>query len=289
MSHKPLAEVFGYPIRDCSEEADHFRKLRLCPYNNSIPNCNKEKARNPLGVCSILFEGKPVIICPIRLRQNWKAITDIAKEFFPKDTNWTTVADVKLFDNFNRLIDKIDFVLVAYDKNENVVDFIAIDMLGINVQGNLRREFESYMENAKKYFSKNFQSNEITPDFTTTTHRRLAPQIIYKGSIFQSWSKKTIYVVDKELISEIPEFTKVEKERAEVSWFTYELIFDSSINNYKLSLSDVIHTLYQPTLFEVTKIEPAPLEKFISQLQEKLDEVLEKNYDAESIPFDIIN
>jgi hypothetical protein len=37
----PLAEVFGHTTLDCSDRAKRFRKNKLCPFNNKVPNCTK--------------------------------------------------------------------------------------------------------------------------------------------------------------------------------------------------------------------------------------------------------
>src|SRR5947209_822841 len=50
MPHKthPLVEVFGFPVDNFSEEADRYRTKKLCPFNNKVPNCTKDKASDPL-------------------------------------------------------------------------------------------------------------------------------------------------------------------------------------------------------------------------------------------------
>lgn len=68
---QPLAEVFGHLVGDQSPKAVRYRSRRLCPFNNKVPNCNKDKARNPLGVCSVFHAGIPAITCPIRFREDW--------------------------------------------------------------------------------------------------------------------------------------------------------------------------------------------------------------------------
>jgi hypothetical protein len=57
---QPLAEVFGHLITDDTEEADQYRSRRLCLFNNKVPNCTKDKAKDPLGVSSIYHEDQPV-------------------------------------------------------------------------------------------------------------------------------------------------------------------------------------------------------------------------------------
>ena len=94
----PLAEVFGYPITDFSEQALDYRRNKLCPFNNKIPNCNKDKAKNPLGVCSIFHNDSPVITCPIRFRENWLIVKDAADFFFPEGATWSSLTEVRLND-----------------------------------------------------------------------------------------------------------------------------------------------------------------------------------------------
>ncbi|MDI6753936.1 MAG: NotI family restriction endonuclease [Thermodesulfobacteriota bacterium] len=42
---QPLAEVFGHLPTDHTEKADRYRSHRLCPFNNKVPNCTKDKAK----------------------------------------------------------------------------------------------------------------------------------------------------------------------------------------------------------------------------------------------------
>lgn len=94
----PLAEVFGHLTTDHSERADRYRSHRLCPFNNKVPNCTKDKAKDPLGVCSVYHENHPVITCPIRFRENWIITDDAASFFFPKAATWSSLTEVRLND-----------------------------------------------------------------------------------------------------------------------------------------------------------------------------------------------
>ncbi len=77
----PLAKVFGYPITNFAENAERNRRNRLCPFHNRVPNCTKDKANDPLGVCSIYNENSAIVTCPIRFREDW-IITEGAANFF---------------------------------------------------------------------------------------------------------------------------------------------------------------------------------------------------------------
>ncbi|MBI4338841.1 MAG: hypothetical protein HY680_02675 [Chloroflexi bacterium] len=87
----PLAEVFGFPTENLSQAAIRHRRNRLCPFNNRVPNCTKDKANDPLGVCSIYDGSEVVITCPIRFREDWKIADDAAAFFFPRGAKWTSL------------------------------------------------------------------------------------------------------------------------------------------------------------------------------------------------------
>lgn len=70
MSDNPLAEVFGYPCNNLSQKAKRYRKLKLCPFANKVGNCTKDKADNPLGVCSVFYGNNIALTCPIRFQQD---------------------------------------------------------------------------------------------------------------------------------------------------------------------------------------------------------------------------
>lgn len=85
----PLAEVFGFPISNDSTKATRYRSQKLCPFNNKVPNCTKDKANNPLGVCSINHGNTSVITCPIRFREEWIIIENAANALELVDTVYT--------------------------------------------------------------------------------------------------------------------------------------------------------------------------------------------------------
>jgi hypothetical protein len=132
---QPLAEVFGYLTTDQSEKADRYRTHRLCPFNNKVPNCTKDKAKDPLGVCSIYHENHPVITCPIRFREDWIITDDAASFFFQDDATWSSLAEVRLNDSQGKSAGNIDVVLVAYDDKGKIYDFGALEVQAVYISG----------------------------------------------------------------------------------------------------------------------------------------------------------
>src|SRR5262245_42168914 len=111
MPHQPLAEVFGFPIDNVSSKAERYRRNRLCLFNNRVANCTKDKANDPLGVCSV-FEssGSHAITCPIRFREDWLIAEDAAAFFFGSQTTWTSLSEVRLNDQQGQSAGNIDLV-----------------------------------------------------------------------------------------------------------------------------------------------------------------------------------
>jgi hypothetical protein len=187
----PLAEVFGFPCDNHSELASRHRADRLCPFNNKVPNCTKDKANDPLGTCSVFHDGNAVITCPIRFRQEWLIATDAARFFFPKSATWTSLTEVRLRDKNDGSAGNIDVVLVAYDGRGRITDFGALEVQAVYISGNVRRPFERYMQSPKTNADMNWRTevNYPHPDFLSSSRKRLAPQLLYKGGIVHAWGK----------------------------------------------------------------------------------------------------
>lgn len=190
---QPLAEVFGHTVSNQSPQASRYRTHRLCPFNNKVPNCTKDKAKNPLGVCSIYSDGQPVITCPIRFRENWLITDDAASFFFTESTAWSSLTEVRLNDSEGKSAGNIDVVLVAYDDRGKVYDFGALEVQAVYISENVREPFETYMSDPGSGLSFEWagQPNYPHPDYRSLSRKRLAPQLIFKGGILKAWGKKT--------------------------------------------------------------------------------------------------
>ena len=275
----PLAEVFGFMTDDQSSKARRYRSHRLCPFNNKVPNCTKDKAKNPLGVCSIMQNGKPVITCPVRFREEWLITDDAASFFFGDKVLWSSLTEVRLNDVNGKSAGNIDVVLVAYDDQGKVTDFGALEIQAVYISGNVRDPFEHYMTDPEANFSMDWteQPNYPRPDFLSSSRKRLAPQLLFKGGILHSWKKKIAVAINKSFFDTLPPLTTVSKEEAEIAWFIYDLdpIRDGDHERYQLRKIDVIYTGFQDAMISITTAVPGKIEDFVKLLQEKLDDQLE--------------
>lgn len=278
---QPLAEVFGSLATDHTEKADRYRSHRLCPFNNKVPNCTKDKAKDPLGVCSIYHENRPVITCPIRFREDWLITDDAASFFFRKDANWSSLTEVRLADAQGKSAGNIDVVLVAYDDKGKVYDFGALEIQAVYISGNVREPFEYFMKNPKGRASMDWskEPNYPRPDYLSSSRKRLAPQLLFKGGILHSWQKKIAVALNRSFFATLPKLKKVPKAKADIAWFIYdlELIQEKGHRSgrYSLKKVDEVYTEFEPALLSITTTSPGKIEDFIKLLQEKLDEQIE--------------
>lgn len=247
---QPLAEVFGHLPTDHSKAAERYRSLRLCPFNNKVPNCTKDKAKNPLGVCSINHENKPVITCPIRFREDWIITDDAANFFFSQGTNWSSLTEVRLNDSNGKSAGNIDVVLVAYDDNGKVYDFGALEIQAVYISGNVRDPFEYFMKAPKDRGAMDWskEPNYPRPDYLSSSRKRLAPQLIFKGGILNSWSKKIAVALNKSFFSTLPKLKKTSKANADIAWFIYDLDFDDGKEQKRYSLKRLMKSLQNSNL-----------------------------------------
>lgn len=278
---QPLAEVFGYATTDHSDAANRYRKHRLCPFNNKVPNCTKDKAKNPLGVCSIYHEREPVITCPIRFRQDWLIADDAATFFFEAGTTWSSLTEVRLNDANGKSAGNIDVVLVAYDENGKVFDFGALEIQAVYISGNVREPFEHYMRDPQGWDAVDWskEANYPHPDYLSSSRKRLVPQLVYKGGILHHWKKKIAVALSSNFFATLPPLEQVSKHEAEIAWMIYDLNLSSeggdTPQSYSLQKVDEIYTKFESALLSITTPRPGNVNDFINVLQGKLDDHLE--------------
>lgn len=280
MHKQPLAEVFGFPITNTSAEAKSAIANRLCPFNNRVPNCTKDKAKDPLGVCSLFEHEEATIICPIRFRENWRIAIDAASFFFSPGSKWTSITEVKLLDKNQRSAGNIDIVLVAYDEMGRITDFGSIEVQGVYISGNLTLPFKQFTSDpdANRTMSWHGEALYPSPDYLSSSRKRLAPQLIYKGGILNTWKKKQAVAVHKNLFATLPkldELDEKQKAEADIAWLLYKLVRNEATDRFSLTLDRIAYTKFDSALQKITRSEAGPIEDFMGKLQAKLDQKLD--------------
>lgn len=283
MGKQPIAETFGYPISNYSRAAEKSRKEKLCPFNNKVSQCTKSNAKDPLGVCSVIHEGKAVITCPIRFREEWKIASDAASFFFPPTATWARVTEVRIADEAGTEAGNIDLVLASLDADGSIVDFGTVEVQAVYISGNIGKAFRYYMQNRKPGFDMDWsdQENYPRPDYLSSSRKRLAPQLTYKGGIIHAWGKKMAVAVQRSFFETLPAMPRVSLDEAEMVWLVYDLDYHRSSDAYSLSLKEKVYTRFHPSLEAITEAEAGSIDNFIIALKKKLDET-KKNTDRSS-------
>jgi len=277
MPNHPLAEVFGHSTIDFSKRAQRYRQNKLCPFNNKVPSCTKDKAKDPLGVCSI-YHGQcaAVITCPIRFREEWLIADDAAEFFFPEGLTWTSLTEVRLSDGDGKSAGNIDVVLVAYDKTGKVVDFGSLEVQAVYISGNVRDPFTHYMADCSAHRDMDWRNepNYPRPDFLSSSRKRLAPQLMFKGGILNAWGKKMAVAIDSPFFNTLPKLTEVSQKDADVAWLVYDLIAGQN-GTLGLSKTKTVYTKFSEALNTISRPKVGKIDCFLKILQSKVDEKLE--------------
>jgi hypothetical protein len=269
----PLAEVFGFPTDNQSPEAQRHRRVKLCPFHNKVPNCTKDKALDPLGVCSVYDGGEATITCPVRFRENWIIAEDAAAFFFPAGASWTSLTEIRLKDGNGLSAGNIDVVLVSYDERGSLLDFGSLEVQAVYISGNVRNPFNQYMANqtaAMEWRGPNYPR----ADYLSSSRKRLAPQLLYKGGIFKAWRKKQAVALHTSFYATLPTLPEVAAHEADFAWFLYHLQWNPEDNCLHLKQDRVVYTAFEPTMLKITTAPAGPIEDFIAHLQSRLNEHL---------------
>lgn len=271
---QPLAEVFGFLTTDLSLQATRYRTSRLCPFNNKVPNCTNDRATHPLGVCSIYNADEPVIICPIRFREDWLIADDAAAFFFPAGTKWTSLTDVRLNDGYDKHVATIDVVLIAYDEKGNIFDFGALGIQAAYTAGNVRSRFDSFMQSPAKHTQGDWPSEPDypEPDYPGSWQKILAPRLNNMVGIFKAWQKRTAVAINKGFFSSLPSMPTVEKAEADIAWLVYDLqLYDAGgAPRYRLTKVDEVYTRFPLPHWWTTVAVPDDISRFVRALKAAL-------------------
>ncbi|MDR3219415.1 MAG: hypothetical protein LBU22_10675 [Dysgonamonadaceae bacterium] len=268
---QPLSEVFGFSVENQSDRAVRYRKNKLCPFNNIVSNCTKNSIELPLGVCSLYHKKQPIIICPIRFREDWKIMSDAAAFIFDEKTTWTHVGEVKLKDKFGKSAGNIDYVLVSYDEKGRIIDFGSLEVQAVYISGNLSGPFTAYLENPTPDFNWIHALKYPKPDYLSSSRKRLIPQIIAKGSILKQWNKKQAVALQTAFYETLPTLPEVSKSEADFAFFLYDLEPCKQEKRLELTLQKVVYTQFAMALEQIAKFEAGSLTDFTQLLQKKLD------------------
>jgi len=123
------------------------------------------------------------------------------------------------------------------------------------------------------------EENYPRPDYLSSSRKRLAPQLIFKGGILHAWGKKTAVALNRGFFNTLPKLEEVRKEEAEIAWMIYDVLprQNQGRTNQQMQLvkHKTVSTRFEPALAQITKSRAGKIEDFMRVLQVKIDEKLE--------------
>lgn len=269
MLKHPLVEVFGYNVTDMSPEAVRHRDGRLCPFHNSSGlHCTKNSKTDPLGVCTVSHKAAPAITCPVRFRQDMLIVSDAARFFFPPNTRYRTLTEVRLNDRNGKSAGNIDMVLVALGDDDRIIDFGALEVQAVYISGNVKQPFEHYMSDPEAHATMEWPSiGYPKPDYLSSSRKRLAPQLIFKGGILKSWGKKMAVAVHTPFFAQLPPLPEVEPSKANLAWMIYDLVYSAAKHRYVLAPFRTVYTRFEEVFGSEAELCSGNEKQSLSQFQ----------------------
>ena len=187
---------------------------------------------------------------------------------------WITLVEVRLKDKHGKSAGNIDVILVAYDEDGTILDFGSLEVQTVYISGNIRKAwFQPYMDDPYGYLATDWSTSRKavpSPDYLSSSRKRLAPQLIYKGGILNAWGKKQAVAVHTAFFDTLPTLPEVPAEKADMAWLIYDLIFDKAQNRYNQILARIVYTEFKSSLAKITVVEAGSMGTFLESLQAKL-------------------
>jgi hypothetical protein len=209
-----------------------------------------------------------VATCPVRFREDFRIVTDAADFFFP-GSNYVALTEARLKDRRGKSAGNIDIVIASIDKDGNILDFGAVEVQAVYITGNVRNVFEAYMNAPEKNHGLEWPArNYPSPDYLSSSRKRLAPQLIYKGGILHKWDRKMAVVVDESFFAQLPEMEETSKEEADIAWMVYG--FQKRGERYILRRKGVRYTQFESALATITTPDVGEIDGFVDYLRARL-------------------
>jgi len=266
-----LAEVFGYKVENRSAEAQDVRRRKWCPFQDRA--CTKDRARDPLGVCSLIDDSGLAITCPYRFLERNVIFQDAATFAFGPDVSMVIIPEVPFLRSTvgTAQLGKIDYVIARHDEGK-LVDFCALEVQSVYMSGaSMRPEFEHYLRTGEVLEPE----RDRHADYRSSSHKRLMPQLMIKVPALRRWGKKVLVAIHEDFFGWLPECPVLDESNAELTWLVYRA--EDEGDCYRLALRRTVPTTLEDAVTSLTAAVPPPRQEFESQLQAALEERLNGN------------
>ena len=184
---------------------------------------------------------------------------------------YVPLTEARLKDKRSKSAGNIDIVIAALNEDDEIADFGAVEVQAVYISGNVSRAFREYMKNpAANYAMEWPRKNYPRPDYLSSSRKRLAPQLIYKGGILHKWGKRMVVVAHQGFFDQLPPLKEVDESDAEIAWMVYDFRHDKATNRYILERRAVKYTEFESALTTITTPIVGDMVEFIKYLKERI-------------------
>lgn len=152
------------------------------------------------------------------------------------------------------------------------MEFGSLEVQAVYISGNVRNPFEYYMEDPETRQNMDWSRSASyypRPDYLSSSRKRLAPQLLYKGGIMSAWRKKQAVALQRSFYETLPELPETTREEADIVWLLYDMKLANE--RFEMVLGKTIYTKFLPALNRITTADTGDVQAFVDLLQSKLD------------------
>jgi hypothetical protein len=124
------------------------------------------------------------------------------------------------------------------------------------------------------------QPNYPRPDYLSSSRKRLAPQLLFKGSILHGCKKKIAVALNKNFFDTLPKLKRVSKQKADIAWLIYDVMLPptgaATALSYqtKLVRRDVVYSKWPDFLIPKLRITTQNAITFLRHLDVMLEKAV---------------
>jgi Restriction endonuclease NotI len=237
-----------------------------CPFREA--RCVKQRksdSSKTIGTCIVGAEGKPQLICPVRMRETDQVFTDVTYLLDGEIAEVMVIPEIKL-----GTLGNVDFLVVGLDRRGGVVDFLGLELQTNDTTGS-----------GPLYDARNdFFAGRLKPSYKYGLNWKMSAKLVLKqtldkSAVFMSWQKRYVWAMQDTLLdrmrgyADLSGFAQANPASHGVFFHAYEVIPGG--HRYKLRLKERVGT----DLEGVAQANAAPLtikDEILDRLQLLLHE-----------------
>jgi len=199
---------------------------RLCPFNNKVPNCTKDKAQDPLGVCSVFHENEVVITWPNSFLGSNGWLQTMRQNFslgqMPNGQRWP-----KCVWRMPKVARREILMLfcAAYDKAWQ--EFMISGRLEVQAfifRGMSETPFEHYMDLQPKLQNGLDRRGKLSSArLSFIISQATCPHNWFSKAESSCLGQENAVALNKAFFNTLPKLPEVPKEKADIAWMIYDL------------------------------------------------------------------